>query len=280
MTYIRTPSSLSTPSFLMNFPFTVDNRDPNNVLMKDSRPYNYHLAFDQFLQLYKTVAQESLVYILPSELDLQDLPYVANLGCYLPHLVKDTILLANFKSPPRVGEELIGYRFFKSMNYDVIKCPYFWEGEADLKYIRDNIYAAPHGIRTCIESHRWMEKTLGMKVISIKLTDPKLYHLDCVMFPINDEKAVVATSVLDTSCIKELEKYVEIVDVPEEYVYNGWTNVVRINDRILHASDISNHHIASFYSDLGFEAVDIDLSEFDKSGADLSCLLMHFNYTR
>lgn len=278
MTKIQTPSSLKIPAFVMNFPFTVDNKYPNNVLMNKNDVYDKERAYKQFLNLYHEIAKESLVYILPSERDLQDLPYVANIGAYLPHL-EDTILMSNFYSPPRRGEEEIGQNFFYSMNYNTQYCPYYFEGEADLKWIKDNVYASSHGIRTELSSHYWMENRFNMKVVSIKLSDERLYHLDCVLFPLG-EKTVVATSVLDPDDIKHLEEYTEIVDIPPNRVYNGWTNCVRIGQKIYHASHEYDKEIERFYYNLGFETVSVELDEFDKSGADLSCLIMHLNYIR
>ena len=251
---IYSPSHLITPTFLMNFPFTVSNDYKNNVLMdKFKEPYDYDRAFSQFLDLYHEVSKDSLVYVLPSEGSYQDQVYVANLGAYLPHMLFDTVLLANFKSPPRVGEEIVGNKFFESMGYEVIKCPYHWEGEADLKYVRDNIYVAPYGQRTDIKSHEWMRQNLNMNVISVKLKDPKVYHLDCAYFQLTDTKAVVSTCLFEPEEIKELEKYVEILDIPEKEVYDNmlcpWTNVVRVNNKILYSGRKDPKSIEEFYAD-------------------------------
>ena len=278
---IVTPSKLQYPTFLMNFPFTVSNEIRNNVLMKDVEPYNYPRAFAQWLDLYGSIIDAGgLVYILPSERDFQDLPYVANMGCYLPHLEEDVVLVSNFYSPPRMGEEVIGVKFFDMMRYTTRMCPHYWEGEADLKWLHDNVYVAPHGIRTEKAAHAWMESNFFMKVIPLELTDNKLYHLDCVLFPLTNEKTVVATSVLQDEDLAVLEKETEILDIPKEFIYNGWTNAVRIGKTIFHASDSSNREIEHFYGKHGFDTRPIVLNEFDKSGADLSCLIMHFNYIR
>jgi N-dimethylarginine dimethylaminohydrolase len=281
---IKTPAKLTTPTFLMNFPFTVDNRSPNNVLMephKDAK-YNYDAAFAQFLDLYHSVCQDSLVYLLPSEGNYQDQPYVANLGCYLPHIKdKDVILLANFKSEPRKGEDKVGKKLFRSMGYKVHQPPFCWEGEADLKYIRDNIYVAGYGQRTDLKAHQWMRDHFGMDVIGVEMTDPRLYHLDCLFFPLTSHKALVATSVLSRDSVKKLEQVVEIVEVPDKFVFDGWTNNVRIGNRIYHSPARTEGSVGAakeLFVSLGFEPVIIDLWEFEKSGADLSCMIMHLNY--
>lgn len=280
---LKTPSELKTPSFLLNFPFTVDNHTLNNPLMhKDQGKYDYPRAFRQFMGLYSELVREgALVYLLPSEKDLQDLPYTANLGCYLPHLDTPTILVSNFKSEPRRGEEEVGIKFFLSMRYRAHLSPYFWEGEADLKYIRDNLYVGGHGIRSDIRSYHWFEERFKMKILFVKMTNEKLYHLDCMFFPISNDKALAATSIIDTEDIKQLEKHMDLIEVPKEFIYDGWTNLIRIKDKIFYTvpeTAQSRRALDNLINQLGYDTVPLNLGEFDKSGADLSCLVMHLNF--
>lgn len=276
------PSEIDSPAFMMCFPFTVSNAVPNNVLMTSTRPYNLKRAFRQWTALYNKLAEHSVVYLLPHDnLLFQDLPYVANIGSVLPH--DDTIvLLANFKSEPRRGEDRIGGEMFERMGYWTRRPPHFWEGEADLKFIRKNLYVGGYGIRSDLAAYHWMREQLDMDVICVKMTDERLYHLDCLFFPLDHERALVATDVLGPLELRELEKHVDIVSVPSEFTYDGWTNAVRCG-RKLHLnvppSKESNDALEEFVvNKLGLEPELTNLGEFDKSGADLSCLVMHLNY--
>jgi hypothetical protein len=53
----ETPSQLNIPSYVMNFPFTLDTKNPNNIWMKELTPddlkVNKKKAYKQFLDLYK-----------------------------------------------------------------------------------------------------------------------------------------------------------------------------------------------------------------------------------
>jgi N-dimethylarginine dimethylaminohydrolase len=65
-------------------------------------------AYKQFMDLYNFMAGQSLVHLLPSEGNFQDLVYVANLGLQLPHIKDENhILLSNFTSPPRKVKNLL-----------------------------------------------------------------------------------------------------------------------------------------------------------------------------
>jgi N-dimethylarginine dimethylaminohydrolase len=266
-------TSLEYPSFLMSFPFTLSNRFPNNLYMKvNSDTYDLKKAWDQWIALYSRLSSEGIVYLLPAKGNFQDLPFVANIGAVLPHL-KNTILVSNFKSWPRRGEEMLAWPFFESLGYRVFQPPFSWEGEADLKWIRHNIYVAPYGQRTELEAHRWMEKLFDMEVISIFIGDSHFFHLDCLFFPFSSTKALVGTLALQNEDIKKLEKIVDIIPVPHEHLYDAWTNSVRIGNKVYnsHKSDKPFEDLMAKYN---LEVECFDLSEFEKSGADLSCLVM------
>ena len=70
------------------------------------------------------------------------------------------------------------------MGYKTEISPYKWEGEADIKYLSDNVYIGGFGIRSDIKTYKWMEENYDMKIIKVKMVDEYMYHLDCSIFPI------------------------------------------------------------------------------------------------
>ena len=240
----ETPSQLSVPSYVMNFPFTLSTQNPNNIWMEELKPEELQInrpkAYKQFMDLYNFIAGSGLVYLLPSSGDFQDQVYVANLGLHLPHIKnRNVMLLSNFTSEPRKGEEWVGKAFYELMGYETFICPYKWEGEADLKYLKDNIYIGGYGQRSQIESYEWMEKTFDMKIIKMKMVEPYLYHLDCSIFPVSSEKTMVCVDLYEEEELIELEKYTEIIEINEDDAFGGITNSVRMGNMILSASNIS-----------------------------------------
>jgi len=294
----ETPSQLPIPAFVMNFPFTLDTSNPNNIWMQELEEealrVNKGVAYRQFLDLYQFVAGNSLAYILPATGNFQDLVYVANLGIYLPH-IKDSnnIIMANFTSEPRQGEEKVGKPFFESMDYEVHMCPFKWEGEADLKYLYDNVYIGGYGIRSDIKAYEWMEEKFDMKIIKLEMVDDYLYHLDCSIFPLTKEKTLVCTELYNEDELAELSQYTTIINIGIDDTLNGIANSVRLGNTILCASNISEmtradenyeaekHKINTLEKicfNEGLEPVFFNLSEYMKSGAMLSCMMMHLNY--
>src|SRR5439155_19465919 len=138
------PTQLERPAFLMNFPFSYATECANNPWMEDlkgdKRAPNFTRASVQFLEVYRNISAEGLVYLLPTPrgVKLQDLLYTANLGIVLEHLPdKNTVIISNFASPPRRGETPVGVEFFRDMGYEVRVAPSKFEGEAELKHLYD-----------------------------------------------------------------------------------------------------------------------------------------------
>src|SRR6266576_6899064 len=69
------PTQLQRPAFLLNFPFSLSTEVANNVWMQDlpvdRRQPNFTRATIQFLELYRALAGEALVYLLPSPRGIQ-----------------------------------------------------------------------------------------------------------------------------------------------------------------------------------------------------------------
>ena len=293
----ETPSQLPIQSFVMNFPFSLSTADPNNIWMQEltdeELAINKPKAYKQFMDLYNFVAGGALVHLLPSEGNFQDQVYVANLGIHLPHIKNENhIILSNFTSDPRKGEELVGEKYFNQMGYKTAISPYKWEGEADLKYLYGNKYIGGYGIRSNIKSYEWMEETYNMDIIKVAMVDEYLYHLDCSIFALNQDQTLICTELFDEEEIKMIEKETEIIDIDVDDALCGLTNSVRLGNMIMCASNISElkksheyyegevHKIKTLEKicgDAGMEPVIFNLSEYMKSGAMLSCMMMHLN---
>jgi N-dimethylarginine dimethylaminohydrolase len=294
----ETPSQLPIPAFVMNFPFTLDTSNPNNIWMQEMEAKDLKInkgnAYRQFLDLYQFVAGNSLVNILPTYGNYQDLVYVANMGIYLPH-IKDSnnIIISNFTSKPRQGEEKVGLPFFDLMGYQTHMCPFKFEGEADLKYLHDNVYIGGYGQRSDIQAFEWMEKEFDMNIIKIEMVDEYLYHLDCSIFPLTKEKTLICTELYTPEELAHISQYTNIIDISVEDTYNGIANSARLGNMILCASNISEltradenyeaekqkiESLEKICFNEGLEPVFFNISEFMKSGAMLSCMIMHLNY--
>lgn len=289
---------INMPVFLMNIPTCYSTDVRNNVWMEEYTEediiVNKEKAIREVWEVYSFLSSQGFVYLLPTPRDckLQDLVFVANNGIVLEHLPEDTYIASNFYAPNRRGEEIIANKFFEQMGFKVIPCPHFFEGEAELKHVRDNIYIGGYGIRSQKESYDWMSSEFDMNIIQVELTDPYNYHLDCTVFPLTKEKLIVATEAFTKKEIKQLENIAEIIPITIEQAHTGLTNSVRCNNYILNASDIDflskrsedyrlerakNIRLEEIAGQNGMEVCYFNMEEYLKGGGLLSCTVLHMN---
>lgn len=288
---------IEAPIYLMCFPEYVSSHVPNNAWMEnrpeDDKEFDIDYAWSQWMNVYGVLSEMGMVYLLPPKRNLQDLVYTANLGIVLPgHVSKNTVIISNFRTTPRIGESDVGRQFFSMFNFNIFTAPHFWEGEAELKFLKDNVFIGGHGIRSSLDTYSWMSTTFDMKIIPITLTNEYLYHVDTNIFPLNNDNLIVSDLVAKEEK-KELEKYATLHIVDEKESLFGTCNSVRAGNLILNGSPLLEmeedeedyeveknrvEHLTKICASCGYEPYFIDISEFEKSGAALSCLVMHLNY--
>ena len=289
---------INMPVFLMNIPTSYSTDICNNVWMEEYNKkdiiVNKEKAIREIWELYSFLSSQSFVYLLPTPANcsFQDLVFVANNGIVLEHLEEPIFIGANFKAKNRIGEEIIGMNFFKNMGFHVEQCPYFFEGEAELKHLYDNVYIGGYGIRSQKESYFWMEEKFNMKIIPLELTDPYNYHLDCTIFPLTKDKVIMAVDAFTKEEIKKVEKVSDIIPITVEQAHTGLANSVRVNNYLLNASDIDflskrsedyrlesskNFRLEQIAGQNGMEVVYFNMEEYMKGGGLLSCCVLHVN---
>lgn len=294
-----TPSQLDVPAFLMNVPFSYSTDIPNNKWMEDvpaiERQVDRGKAMQQFLELYHYLGARSLVALLPTPLNcgLQDLVFTANLGFVPEHLAKQrVVVLSQFTSPPRRGEAAVGKRFLEDMGYQVHVCPHPFEGEAELRYLYGNTYVGGYGQRSSRQAYEWMESEFGLKIIKVEERDPYCYHLDCSIFSLNGEQTLVASYLFNQAELREIESVTDIIPVDRDFAMMGGCNSLMLKQTWLCGTIIDdlprshsfylpekakNHMVERIASRLGLHVEFFNLSEFQKGGACLSCMIMHLN---
>lgn len=278
------------PTFVMSPPLYLSNENPNNALMREhaDEEIDRDRAFRQFLDLYNFVAANNLVYLLPAVPGLQDQTYVSNLAVS----IGGKIVISKFKSPPRKGEAPIGEAYFKSLLLPTMECPFFFEGEADLKPLNAKQWIGGYGQRTEAAALNWFARQFDVTVFPVEMTDPECYHMDCVACPLTSDHLMLATDLINDDELADLENVANVISVSTELAHAGITNCVRLGRLLLCDSSapslkesdeeyaierMKEVQLEGICAILGLEPVFFDMSEFEKSGAALSCQIMHLN---
>jgi N-dimethylarginine dimethylaminohydrolase len=291
----KTPSEYPYSVMVMCPPAFVDNKIKNNKTMEElaTQEINRPKFLAQWYNLYNVLAANSLTYLLPPLKGLQDQTYV-NCFAFLPHLKgRNVIVLSNFTADGREGEEWVAAKLLTQLGYEVVKCPFKFEGEPELKYLRDNIYIGGYGFRTDIRAHRWLMDTFGCKILPIKETDEVLYHLDCSVLPMNEYNVMMCCEIMERDQIRAVEKVATVWPISKNDAYTGAANSLVIEDALYNSSNLAylrrgeegyddqknkNERLELICHELGKEITYFDLSECEASGAKLSCFVSHLNY--
>jgi len=264
-------------SFVMTVPDFIDTSVQNNIWMRERKdcPIDKQLFLDQWYDLYNTMASSALIYLMPSVKGLQDQTYVNSF--VILNGSNRIAVISKFRAAGRDGESIVAENFLRSLHFDVHQCPYFFEGYAELKYVKDNTYIGGYGLRTSEEALDWMSERFGIKIIKIKISNAYLYHLDCNLFIIDKDNIILATDDVDRHTLKELEQVVNIHSIDNSDAKNGMASCIRLGDKILHSA-VNVDYMEVVCSILGLTPCPIDVSESIKSGAMLACFVTPLNY--
>lgn len=274
--------------FVMCPPKYLSTKIPNNVFMKSGSQrvkVNVPRALAQYSRITRLFKSFDIpVLEIPAVPGCQDQTYTANVAISIhPYVV-----IANYKAPGRACEEAPATAFFDRYGYRTVRPPFKFEGEADLKKYKDGVYFGGWGKFTDRAAHEWIAKKTGAEIIPLREVSDELYHLDCSLFILDEENLIVNRAGLDQESFKRLEKMANIVEIPPEIVATGCTNAVRIPGKKILVSGMffpeekkyqkSMDWMNSTFDKFGYTVLFMDIDEPDKSGADISCMVMHLDF--
>jgi len=109
---------------------------------------------------------------------------------------------------------------------------------------------------------------------------------------ITGDFTLVCTELLEKDAVAEIEKVTNVIDVSVDDCYSGICNSVRLPKTVLNSSHIhelkagtedytreaqKNRMLEGIASNFALEVSYFNLNEYHKSGALLSCMVMHLN---
>jgi N-dimethylarginine dimethylaminohydrolase len=268
MTPIGTQRRESTHSrtYLMCRPayFTVEYAI--NPWMHPDVPIDLDLARQQWHQL--KAAYQGLghtVRIIEPEPNLPDMVFAANGAT----VIDGKVLGARFKYAERRREADAYLNWFRENGYDVTEPSAVNEGEGDIVYAGRAIFAG-HGFRTDPAARKEVEALFGLPVISLRLVDPRYYHLDTALVVLDETTAAFYPSAFDEASQAELASHFpELIEAKDEDAEVLGLNGLSDGKNVVmpaQARDLADQVTAA-----GFTVVPVDLSEFRKSGGGPKC---------
>lgn len=178
-----TPRVPLTRRYLMCPPryFAVDYAI--NPWMDPSQPVDVRRALLQWTELRDTYRRLGhTVEEIEPQPGLPDMVFAANSGT----VIDGRVLGARFRARERVPEAEHFRRWFLEHGYrDVVMPSRINEAEGDFAWTGRMILAGT-GFRTDPEAHAEAQEILGVPVLSLRLVDPRYYHLDTALFVLSE----------------------------------------------------------------------------------------------
>lgn len=211
------------------------------------------------------------IRIMQPGVSLPDMVFTADLGL----VAGDRFIPARFRYAERQPEVREGTAWFQDNCYEVM--PLSLTGKAgfeggDILAFRDCLLAG-YGFRTDLAVHIALADLLSCRVISVKLVDPRLYHLDVCFCPLDERRAIIAPAAWTRRGCEIIKRLVPdpLVLEPDEALTFCANSIVVGNTLIMpHCPP----RVGRILERWGFTICVSPVSEFLKAGGAVHCLTL------
>jgi N-dimethylarginine dimethylaminohydrolase len=238
-----------------------------NPWMNPAEPVDVPLAMRQWQQL--RAAYTSLghtVHIIPPEPGLPDMVFAANGAT----VIEGKVLGAMFKHAQRRPEASAYMNWLREHGYAVVREPAIVnEGEGDIVFAGSAILAG-HGFRSEAAAKTELAELFGLPVISLRLTDPRFYHLDTALVVLDaDTVAYYPAAFDDASRAALTSHFAELIEAKDEDAEVLGLNAISDGRHVVLPMQATG--LIAQLTAAGFEPVGVDMSELLKAGGGPKC---------
>ncbi|WP_368051289.1 dimethylargininase [Micromonospora sp. C28SCA-DRY-2] len=248
-----------------------------NPWMDVTTPVDPELAVKQWDRLRETlVGLGHEVHLLSPEPGLPDMVYAAN-GAFV---VDGTVYGAQFKHEQRTAEAAAHRAFYESNGWRFIAPSETNEGEGDFAYLPEahgGLILAGHGFRTELPAHAEAQEALGRPVVSLRLVDPRFYHLDVALASIDDTNIVYFPGAFSAASQRVLAQlFPDAVVADDEDAMTFGLNLVSDGANVVLNSEATR--LAGKLKAAGYNPVPVELAELKKGGGSVKCCIAELRH--
>ncbi len=183
---------------------------------------------------------------------------------------------ARFRNTERRAEEAPFARWLAADGARVTPLPDRdpFEGEGDALFQPEEpLLWAGYGVRTALEAHVGLAERFGVEVASLRLVDPRFYHLDTCFTPLPGGRVVYFPAAFDARSRREIERRVPAprrLEVDDADAMGFACNALRVDDRLF--LNTASPALQDALANWGFETRCHPVSEFLRAGGGVKCL--------
>ncbi|HPA20796.1 MAG TPA: TIGR00300 family protein [Verrucomicrobiae bacterium] len=231
-------------------------------------------ARSQWQALHGRLGEVAQVELIEPRPGLPDMVFTANAGVTFGNRA----ILGRFLYRERQPEEAHFREWFTGLGFDVFEMPpdLPFEGAGDALLDREGGWMwIAYGLRTELDAHPLVARWLDVEVCSLRLIDPRFYHLDTCFCPLEGGWLMYHPPAFDAASNRLIEARVPSerrIPVSAADAAHFACNAINIGQRIFlnHASPELKAALAA----AGHEVVETPLTEFMKAGGAAKCLAL------
>jgi N-dimethylarginine dimethylaminohydrolase len=238
-----------------------------NPWMRPDEPADAGLAMRQWERLRQAhLRLGHTVHTIEPEPGLPDMVFAANGAT----VIDGTVLGVRFRYPERAAEAGAYLDWFRSHGWTSVGVPRFAnEGEGDILLAGDTVLAG-YGFRSDEAAAGELAAVFGRPVVSLRLTDPRFYHLDTALCVLDSSTAMYYPAAFDDAGRAALSSlFDELIEAKDEDAEVLGLNAVSDGYHVVIAAQATG--LARQLAARGFLPVPVDMSELLKAGGGAKC---------
>ncbi len=237
-----------------------------NPWMNLDQPPDATLAMRQWRALRETFTSLGhTVHTIEPVPGLPDMVFAANGAT----VIGGEVLGARFRYPQRAPEGEAYLAWFAGRGYRPTAPRSVNEGEGDIVFAGRAVLAG-HGYRTDPAVGAELEALFGLPVLSLRLVDPRFYHLDTALCVLDADTAAYYPAAFDDAGRAVLTSHFgTLIEAKDEDAEVLGLNAISDGRHVVLPAQATR--LAAQVADEGFEPVPVDMSEFRKAGGGPKC---------
>ncbi len=230
---------------------------------------NTQEALKQWNELVKTYKDLGIkVETITPQKDSPDMVFATDQG-----LVKNKkVLLGRFRFKERKKESAHYKQWFEENNFEIYELPkdLFLEGNGEVYFWNELIFMGT-GYRSSSNSAKFLEEFFNHKIITLQSINPAFFHLDVGFFPLDSTTIFFYPDAYSQETQYTLKKTIpNLIPFTKQEAYNLAGNSIVTGGHVIMQKNIPT--FKNKLKNLGYTPIEVDLSEFKKSGGGIHCL--------
>lgn len=242
-----------------------------NPWMDPDAAVDLELALEQWDHLAATIELAGArIDRIPPQPDSPDMVYAMNYGL----VDGGRVALTSFRHQQRRAELAAAQSWFSEAGLRVTRLAVAGAFEAGDAFLFGDRVVVADGPRTDGSTHAALSRELGVRVASVRVVHPSLYHLDLSFCPLDETRAIVAPSAFDAAGRATLGALVpEALVIDEHEAFSFCANSVVVGDVVVMPAG-TPARVARALERWGFTVELVDVSELHKGGGSIRCMTL------